>query len=199
MRFIVSIAAALLALTASANAASIECDELGGHLVDMPPHTEAVLISVGEEVFLVAEEDARIRGAMTADEFCREFDGDVAFVLPIPKPGIDDTIAPEVPDVPGQSSRVDRPVSDRHEHAFTLRAPEAPDPETGVGRPQPRDGDDEPAPLPADIVELEDPGPDLQFGCNTSGHGSDAPWGLALLLLGLRRRESSTRSEGGAA
>lgn len=198
MRFIVSVAAVLLALTASANAASIECDEMGGHLVDMPEHAEAALVSVGEVIVMVAEPDARIQGAISADEFCREFGGDVAFVLPIPKPGIDDTIVPAVPDVPGQAGGVGRPTQGRQEHAFTLAVPEPPDPGTGVGRPQP--SDDEPAPLPADIVRLEDPpGPDVQLGCTATGRAQDAPWGLALLLLGLRRRAPSTRRERGDA
>ncbi len=175
----------LLVLTASANAAWIECDELGGELVEMPRFAESALVSIGDEVVLVAVPEAEIKGAMSADEFCKEFDGEVAFVLPIPKPAVDDSLAPEIPTLSTSSGDVDHPTSPGFRtHRVTV--PEGPRPgEEGAAPPD----EEEPAPLPADISEVEDPAPDLGLGgCSTSGRGP-SPWALGLLLLVLRRRE----------
>lgn len=192
MRSLFTVLLATLALTATAQAAWIECGDMGGELVDMPDYAESALVSNGDEVIVVAERDARIEGAMTADEFCEEFGGEVAFVLPIPKPGVDDNLVPEIPDVPGgDAGGVQRPGS-QQQQSYSVNVPENPRPDReDVGRPE--EGDDEPAPLPAEITVLEGPGPDVEMGCSAGGDPSGALPLALLLVLGLRRREGGVQ------
>ncbi len=181
-----------LALSATAEAAWIECDEMGGQLVDMPENAHRALVSINDEVYVVSEEEALVEGEITADEFCEKYDGEVAFVLPIPKPGIDESV-PAVSDLRiADDAELDPHAGDR-QRTHSVSIPERPRPDRdGV---TPPGGDDEPAPLPAEIREIESPGPDVNFGCSAAGGRSDAPAPLALLLvfLGLRRREGGVR------
>ncbi len=175
--------ALVLAPAMGAHAARIECDERGGHLLDMPEDADAALVSVGDRLLLVAEESARVEGAISPEEFCRDFDGQVAFVLPIPKPAV------ETPAVEGEPGDVDahsigRPRSDERQFgtlSVKLQIPER----QGVEGTEEGE-EEEPAPLPADIVVLDGPGQDAPGGCSTGPTGA-APWAL-LLLFGLRRR-----------
>ena len=163
LRYVLS-AAALLVGTGGAHAAWIECDEEGGRLVDMPAYAEAALVAVGDETVLVANPDADVKGSVSADEFCADFDGEVAFVLPIPRPGVAGVEPTEDMELPGQ------PLDDlgnpnTRERTYDVNRPDRPEPpQPGM----PPMGEEEPAPLPADVGDF-DRGPDSLGGCSAAG------------------------------
>ena len=147
--------------------------------------TDAEIVQVGLELGLQAVSEEGVEGTLDVGAFCRDFEGEIAYVVPAPR---DFEPIPDVDPAPDSSEASELKVRDSKPRLTVprFRVGGAPDfPARGSGAPS---AGDEPAPSPARTAAAPtNQGP----GCVASPGGPmPSPWAALgmLMLLGLRRR-----------